>query len=100
VTFVKYYIGRRQGGSPYNNDAAKFLRLGVTWFNPPLKRRQARCLALPPLDLTLAEKDAGRVEQVKSMMDERSFDEVGRFCAYHRQTRLLNLPVRADPRRS
>lgn len=43
------------------------------------------------IELTLAEPDAGRVEQVQSMLAERDRSEVGKFCAYHRQTLALNL---------
>jgi hypothetical protein len=40
--------------------------------------------------LTLAEPDAGRVAQVREMLAERSREEVGKFCSYHRQCKNLN----------
>jgi hypothetical protein len=39
--------------------------------------------------LTLAERDKGRVEQVRDMLATRPREEVGRFCAYHRQNLVL-----------
>jgi hypothetical protein len=41
------------------------------------------------IQLTLAEEDQGRVEQVQSMLKERSWGEVALFCAYHQQGRNL-----------
>jgi hypothetical protein len=43
------------------------------------------------IDLTLAEDDEGRVEQVKQILAERAWDEVARFCSYHRQYDALSL---------
>jgi hypothetical protein len=43
------------------------------------------------IQLTLAEDDQGRVEQVQSMLKERSWGEVAEFCAYHQQSRSLNI---------
>lgn len=44
------------------------------------------------LDLTLADDppDPGRVEQVQSMLEDRSWCEVSKFCAYHQQMARLN----------
>src|SRR5512138_1278101 len=41
--------------------------------------------------LTLAEKDQGRVEQVRWMLSERDWFEVATFCSYHRQVEDLHL---------
>lgn len=50
------------------------------------------------IDLTLAEEDEARVEQVKEMLAKRSWDEVARFCSYHRQFDVLNLlPWQSTP---
>src|SRR5437016_10866782 len=39
--------------------------------------------------LTLAERDLMRVAQVRDMLKTRPRDEVGHFCAYHRQCEVL-----------
>jgi hypothetical protein len=39
--------------------------------------------------LTLAERDLMRVAQVREMLKTRPRDEVGHFCAYHRQCEVL-----------
>src|SRR4051812_25463897 len=49
------------------------------------------------LDLTLAEKDQGRVEQIRSMLTDRSWQEVAEFCSYHRQGQHLSLQPWEDP---
>jgi hypothetical protein len=46
---------------------------------------------------TLAEPDLGRVEQVKTMLEERDRMEVGRFCAYQRQHKMLHLQPWESP---
>jgi hypothetical protein len=43
------------------------------------------------IQLTLAEDDQGRVEQVKDMLATRSWGEVAAFCAYHQQGRNLHI---------
>ena len=41
--------------------------------------------------LTLAADDQGRVEQVQSMLEERTRLSVGQFCSYHRQADALHI---------
>ncbi len=51
------------------------------------------------LKLTLEEQDDGRVEQVRSMLADRSrswFDTAS-FCAYHQQIKALQLEPWDDP---
>jgi len=43
------------------------------------------------LQQTLAEKDQGRVEQVRSMLEGRTRLEVSQFCSFHRQIERVNL---------
>ena len=45
------------------------------------------------LDLTLANdpEDEGRVEQVQSMLADRTWHDVASFCSYHQQMERLNL---------
>ncbi len=43
------------------------------------------------IQLTLAENDPGRVEQVQSMLATRSWWEVATFCAYHQQADALHV---------
>lgn len=43
------------------------------------------------IQLTLAEDDVGRVEQVQSMLATRSWWEVATFCSYHRQADSLHI---------
>jgi hypothetical protein len=55
------------------------------------------------LDLTLAEKDQGRVEQVRAMLAEDGWHEAATFATFHRQTEHLQLapweeaPCHIDP---
>jgi hypothetical protein len=43
------------------------------------------------LEQTLAEKDQGRVDQVRSMLQGRTRLEVSQFCSFHRQIEALKL---------
>jgi hypothetical protein len=43
------------------------------------------------IQLTLAEDDQGRVEQVKDMLATRCWLDVATFCAYHQQARNLRI---------
>jgi hypothetical protein len=43
------------------------------------------------IELTLAENDPGRVEQVKSMLAENGWWSTASFCASHRQSIALGL---------
>jgi hypothetical protein len=45
------------------------------------------------IQLTLAEDDPGRVEQVRSMLATRRWGEVAAFCSYHQQSRSLNIEL-------
>jgi len=50
------------------------------------------------IELTLAGDDHRRVEQVKRMLEHNPWEEVGRFCSYHRQMEALKLmPWQAPP---
>jgi hypothetical protein len=49
------------------------------------------------LAIALALKDPERVEQVKSMLQERDRMEVGMFCAYQRQHKALHLQPWESP---
>jgi hypothetical protein len=50
------------------------------------------------IDLTLAEDDEASVEQVKTMLAEREWDDVAHSCCYHRQYSALNLlPWQSPP---
>jgi hypothetical protein len=49
------------------------------------------------LDITLAEIDQGRVEQVRMMLAEDGWYETAVFCAYHRQCESLNLSSAENP---
>ena len=43
------------------------------------------------LEQTLAEKDQGRVEQVRTMLQRRTRLAVSQFCSFHRQIEALKL---------
>jgi hypothetical protein len=43
------------------------------------------------LQQTLAEKDQSRVEQVRSMLEDRDRLDVMQFCSFHRQIEALKL---------
>jgi len=61
-------------------------------------RRIDRAALELALQQTLAEKDQGRVEQVRSMLKGRARLEVMKFCSFHRQIAALGLrPWDAPP---
>ena len=50
------------------------------------------------IQMTLAEDDSSRVEQVESMLAERPHLDVARFCCYHQQMKTLSLrPWQSPP---